>query len=59
MTVNVDQLTTEVIPEPEPSRRRPAHQEPDVETLDRARARRRASTMMRDRARTAAEGFDD
>lgn len=57
MAVNVDQLTTEVIPEPEPS---PRGGSQETKTWDVIETTREAySHWMRDRCRTAAEGFDD
>lgn len=57
MAVNVDQLTTEVIPEPEPA---PRGSSPESKSWDVIEKTREAySRWMRDRCRTAAEGFDD
>ncbi len=56
MTVHVDSITSEVIPEPEPSA------EGDVESTkweELERLRGTYSRMARDQRRTAAEGFDD
>jgi hypothetical protein len=57
MTVNVSELTTEVIPEPEPPPAAASHEEPAWELVE--RARETSSRLVRDRVRTAAEGFDD
>ena len=56
MAVHVENLTSEVIPEPE-SASQAAAGAPDSEQLDKARWAR--SRLARDRARVAAEGFDD
>lgn len=58
MTVNVNQLITEVIPEPEPSAAPGGSDEQQVWDAV-ARAREAYSRLMRDHARTEAEGFDD
>ena len=58
MAVNVDQLTTDVIPEPEPSAT--ASRQDEQQRWDALmRAREAYSRVMRDHARTAAEAFDD
>ena len=57
MAVNVDQLTTEVMPEPEPSPGSAPQEITAWEVI--ARMREAYSCWMRDRSRTAAEGFDD
>jgi hypothetical protein len=58
MAVAVDQLTTEVIPEPEPSS---ANGSPDKDQTWEIvmRAREAHARLLRDRSRTAAEAFDD
>lgn len=56
MAVAVDQLTTEVIPEPEPSS---ASGSPDQTWDIVMRAREAHARLLRDRSRTAAEAFDD
>jgi hypothetical protein len=57
MAVNVDQLTTEVIPEPEPSPRGGSQENKTWDVIE--TTREAYSRWMRDRCRTAAEGFDD
>ena len=57
MAVNVDQLTTEVMPEPEPSPGSASQEIKGWEVI--AKTREAYSCWMRDRSRTAAEGFDD
>jgi hypothetical protein len=57
MAVNVDRLTTEVIPEPEPSPRGNSQETKTWEMIE--RTRETYSRWLRDRCRTAAEGFDD
>lgn len=56
MTVHIDNLTTEVVPEPEPPGESSDESKPweELEQL-----RRSYSRMLRDLSRTAAEGFDD
>ena len=57
MAVNVDQLTTEVIPEPEPSEAGAPPPSGPWEIVEQTRAA--YSRWMRDHRRTSAEGFDD
>lgn len=57
MAVNVDQLTTDVIAEPEPSTGGGSQEAKDWEFIE--RMRQAHSCWMRDRCRTAAEEFDD
>jgi hypothetical protein len=57
MAVNVEQLTTDVIPEPEPSPGGGSQETKTWETIE--RAREAYSRWMRDRCRTSAEEFDD
>ena len=57
MAVNVSQLTTEVIPEPEPSAAAQSQQEHTWDIVE--RVREASSRLASDRARTAAEAFDD
>lgn len=56
MTVHIDTMTTEVIPEPEPPGEATGQTTP-WEELE--QARRSYSRMLRDLSRTSAEGFDD
>jgi hypothetical protein len=55
--MNIDQLTSEVIPEPEPEAGATAGTMAPWETEDQIRGAH--GRMARDRARTCAEGFDD
>lgn len=57
MAVNVDQLTTEVIPEPEPLSGSGSREAKAWEIIE--KTREAYSCWMRDRCRTAAEEFDD
>jgi hypothetical protein len=58
MSVHIDQLTSEVVAEPEPAAPGGgAEAEEWWDALD--RVRRSASRIARDRARICAEGFDD
>ena len=57
MAINVGQLTTDVIPEPEPSSDGAAQETRAWEIIE--RTREAYSRLMRDRCRTAAEEFDD
>jgi hypothetical protein len=57
MTVHIDNLTTEVIPEPEPPGEAADEKSQPWEELE--RLRRSYSRLLRDLSRTAAEGFDD
>ena len=56
MTVHVDTLTTDVVPEVEPSEAAGGGQDTWEEL---AHVRQSFSRMLRDEWRTAAEGFDD
>lgn len=57
MAVNVDQLNTEVIPEPEPSPQGSVQPTKTWEVVE--RTQEAYSRWLRDRRRTAADGFDD
>ena len=57
MAVNVEQLITDVIPEPEPSATGSPKEAKSWDVIQ--RTREAYSRWMRDRYRTAAEGFDD
>lgn len=57
MTVHIDQLTSEVLPEPEPGASIAAAPAEWWEELD--RVRQAGSRLLRDRQRTGSEGFDD
>jgi len=57
MAVNVDQLNTEVIPEPEPSPRDGSQETETWEMIE--RTHEAYSRWLRDRRRTAADEFDD
>lgn len=57
MAVNIDQLTTEVIPEPEPSPQGGMQPTKTWEVFE--RTHEAYSQWLRDQCRTAAEGFDD
>lgn len=57
MAVSVDHLTTDVIAEPEPSAARGATPPQSWDLIEQAREAQAA--LLRLRARTAAEGFDD
>ena len=57
MAVNIEQLTTEVIPEPEPSTAGGSGETKSWDVIQ--KTREAYSRWMRDRCRTAAEGFDD
>lgn len=57
MAINVGQLTTDVIPEPEPSSGGASQETMAWEIIE--RTREAYSRLMRDRCRTAAEEFDD
>lgn len=56
MSVHIDQLSTEVIPEPEPP---PGARDGGPGWEEVTRVRESQSALSRDRLRTAAEGFDD
>jgi hypothetical protein len=57
MAIEVEQLNTEVIPEPEPA---PQGGAPPTKTWEMIEKTREAySRWLRDRRRTAADGFDD
>lgn len=57
MAVNIGQLDTEVIPEPEPSPGGGSQETKAWEIIE--RTREAYSCWMRDRCRTTAEEFDD
>jgi hypothetical protein len=56
MTVHIDTMTTEVVPEPEPPGETTSE---SMAWEELEQARRSYSRMLRDLSRTAAEGFDD
>jgi hypothetical protein len=57
MPVHIDQLNTDVIPEPEPQAS--SRRAPDAPWDEEERARETSRRISRDLARTRAEGFDD
>lgn len=56
MPVHIGELSTEVIPEPEPP---PGARDGGPGWVEVTRVRESQSALLRDRLRTAAEGFDD
>jgi hypothetical protein len=56
MAVHIDELSTEVVPEPEPP---PGPRGGGAGWEEVTRMRESQSALLRDRLRTAAEGFDD
>jgi hypothetical protein len=56
MAVHIGELSTEVIPEPEPP---PGARDGGSGWEEVTRVRESQSALLRDRLRTAAEGFDD
>ena len=57
MTIHIDQLTSDVTPEPEPSAPAAGTSGDPWDELD--RARQSHSRLIRDMRRTSSEGFDD
>lgn len=56
MPVHIGELSTEVIPEPEPP---PGPRDGGERSGELMRLRESQAALLRDRLRTAAEGFDD
>jgi hypothetical protein len=57
MPVHIDQMTSEVVPESEPASGGGYGETPSWEEM--AQLRDQQARLLRDRLRTAAEGFDD